>query len=311
MASYQIASENTKYAPCSRKPESRTITVQDIASRLSDAGISSPAVNAEIMLTHLLGLRVIDLYAGKITISLEDYNLLQDMVIRRINGEPLQYITGSANFYGNDIIVQKGVLIPRPETEILVDVAAKYARLIMNTKQQVNGQLCVLDLCTGSGNIAISLTKILTECKILSSDISDIALNIAKENAVMHSVSDRIEFIKADLLNIPQKHKGRFDIIVCNPPYIASDDIKYLSKEISREPKEALDGGRDGMDFYRRIIQYSPGFLKNNGMVILEIGDNKSLEIEEIIRNSAVFSEIEFFDDLNGMRRVATARLKN
>jgi release factor glutamine methyltransferase len=303
--------ENTQQALCIRNPESRQITVQDIASRLSRAGITSPDVNAEIMLTHLLGLRVVDLYTDEIILSPEDYNSLQDMITRRINGEPLQYITGNVNFYGHDIIVRKGVFIPRPETEILVEIVVKHARRIIDAMPQSKDRLHILDLCTGSGNIAISLTKILAECKIISSDISDFALNIAKENAAKHSVADRIEFVKADLFNMPQKYEAGFDIIVCNPPYIAYGDIKYLAKEISQEPMQALVGGKDGMDFYRRIIKYSPGFLKNNGRIILEIGDNNSLEIEQVIRNSDVFSEIEFSDDLNGIRRVVTARLKS
>ena len=306
-----MISKNTQQAPCNRNPESRQITVQDIASRLSCAGITSPDVNAEIMLTHLLGLRVVDLYTDKIILNTEDYNSLQEMIIRRINGEPLQYITGNVNFYGHDILVRKGVFIPRPETEVLVEIVVKHARRIIDAMPQGKDKLHILDLCTGSGNIAISLTKILAECKITSSDISDFALNIAKENAAKHSVADRIEFVKADLFSMPQKYEAGFDIIVCNPPYIAYADIKYLAKEISQEPMQALAGGKDGMDFYRRIIKYSPGFLKNNGIIILEIGDSNSLEIEEVIRNSDVFSVIEFSDDLNGIRRVVTARLKN
>jgi release factor glutamine methyltransferase len=311
MALHPMICQNAQDTSCSIKPERKRVAVQDIASRLGCSGISSPVANAEIMLTHLLGVRVIDLYANTIMVSSEDYNSLQDMIMRRIDGEPLQYITGNVNFYGHDIIVRKGVFIPRPETEVLVDIVVKHARLIRNARLRGKGKLRILDLCTGSGNIAISLTKILPECKILSSDISDTALNIAKENAAIHSVFDRIEFIKADLLNMPQKYKGRFDIIACNPPYIVSGDMKYLAKEISREPIQALVGGEDGMDFYRRIIKYSPEFLKKNGMIILEIGDSKSMKIKEIIKNSAVFSQVEFSDDLNGIRRVAAARLKN
>jgi release factor glutamine methyltransferase len=311
MVLQEMIRENIQQAPCSRNPEDKQIAVQDIASRLSRAGITSPDVNAEIMLTHLLGLRVVDLYTDKVILSPEDYNSLQDMITRRINGEPLQYITGNVNFYGHDIIVRKGVFIPRPETEVLVEIVVEHARRIINAMPQGKDRLRILDLCTGSGNIAISLTKILAECKIISSDISDIALNIAKENAAKHSVSDRIEFVKADLFSLPEKYKAGFDIIVCNPPYITYCDIEHLSKEISQEPMQALAGGEDGMDFYRRIIKYSPGFLKNNGMIILEIGDNNNLGIEEVIRHSDTFSEIEFSDDLNGIRRVVAARLKS
>ena len=289
------------YSSGTNKMLNKTITVSQLASRLGDSGISSPVINAEIMLSHLLGLRAVDLYTNKISISLEDSELLEQMITRRINGEPLQYITGKTNFYGNDIVVREGVFIPRPETEILVDTVIAYVK---------TDESLILDLCTGSGNIAISLTKSLTHCKIIASDISETALKVAGENARLNRVFDRIAFIKADLLSVPGAYRKAFDIIVCNPPYVRCSDTENFSNELRREPIKAFYGGTDGMDFYMRIAEDAPGFLKDNGLIALEIPDNSRLEVEDIIMSSENFSEIRFFSDLNNIERVVIARLK-
>jgi release factor glutamine methyltransferase len=286
----------------------RAITVSETVMRLRDAGVSAPVINAEVMLTRLLGLKVIDLYAEKIDISVEDYELLGQMIARRADGEPLQYITGRACFYGNDIIVKKGVFIPRPETEVLVDIVVSYAE--KGLLQAVNCHSLFLDLCTGSGNIAISLTKLLTNCKIIGSDISETAIKTARKNARHHGLSGRIVFMKADLLSLPCGYERAFDMIICNPPYIRYRDMEGLSCEVKREPVEALRGGIDGMDFYRRIVKASPAFLKDKGLIALEIPDKSSAQIEDIINDSGNFSEIRFFNDLNHVKRVVTARRK-
>lgn len=301
---------------------SKTITVSRVASRLHCAGVCSPIVNAEAILCCLLDLRVVDLYTERPSLTTEEYALLEKMIARRMSGEPLQYIIGKANFYGHDIIVKNGVFIPRPETEILVDTVIDY---IKNRRPQTlpirqaglpdrqagdNREPLILDLCTGSGNIAISLTKALTHCKIKSSDISEAALKIASENAKHHGVSDRVSFIKADLLSISCEYEKTFDVIVCNPPYVGQQDIKVLSDEVRHDPIEALNGGMDGLDFYRRIVKNAGKFLRENGFIALEIPDNSELQVGQIIEASGSFSDIDFFPDLNGIDRVVVARLK-
>jgi release factor glutamine methyltransferase len=274
--------------------------VLELASKLEKAGIASSRVNAEVMLSDVLGYRIIDLYMNEIVLSPEHIESLKKMVSRRINGEPLQHITGKVNFYGNDFVVREGVFIPRPETEILVDVVIELA--------SGDRQLNIFDLCTGSGNVAVSLTKALTRCKIISSDISVKALKAAAENADLNSVSKRIEFIKADLFNIPEKYRGTFDIIVSNPPYIRSGEIKGLSEEVRRDPIEALDGGSDGMSFYRRIIEASPNFLIDGGFLVLELADDLSKDVKRFIESTGNFSNIKTFKDLNYIERVIAAQ---
>jgi len=288
--------------PCSDSADtSDRITVPGLALFLKRHGVSSSRVNAECLLSNFLQCRIIDLYTYSIKLSREQRSDLDKILTRRISGEPLQYITGRVNFCGNELIVRKGVFIPRPETEVLAQVLIEYA-------QKLNTH--VWDMCTGSGNIAISLTKASTHCKIISSDISAKALDTARENALLNNVADRIIFIKADLVSIPDKYKGYFDIISCNPPYIRACDIEHLGAEISHEPPAALNGGADGLDFYRIIIKHAPFFLKKNGCLVFEIPDNSSRIVEEMINHCGCFDNIGFFKDLNNIERVIAARYK-
>jgi release factor glutamine methyltransferase len=285
------------------------LRVSDIAYRLKQLDVCSSYANAQALLSHALGCRDIDLYADQANLPAVKEDFIEDLIARRGKGEPLQYIIGNMNFYGNDIIIRKGVFIPRPETEILVDTIIDHAKA-RNQDTTKKYRPDILDLCTGSGNIAISLTKVLPECKIISSDISDAALCLARENADMHSVSDRIEFVKSNLFDLIDGFNRKFDIISCNPPYIARKDIEQLPVDVQQEPVAALDGGIDGMDFYRILARRSIDFLKDNGIVALEIPDNSRQDIEDIFKGPGYFSEIEFFNDLNGIERVAVAHLK-
>ena len=210
---------------------------------------------------------------------------------------PIQYIIGRTEFCGLDITVNEDVLIPRPETELLVDKVAAIARN--------NGQgIRVLDLCTGSGCIAIALTKRVSDCKINASDISDKALDVARLNASRHGVSDKISFFKSDLFgNIDD----RFDIIVSNPPYIARFEFETLQKEVLREPRMALDGGEDGLDFYRKIVADAPDHLRPGGQVIFEIGFGQAGEVCKILQERGVFKVVGIEKDFNGIDRVVIA----
>ncbi len=212
---------------------------------------------------------------------------------------PIQYIMGHAEFCGMDLIVNEDVMIPRPETEILVDVAADIIR-------DTGNGLRVLDLCTGSGCIAIALTKSLPDCRIFASDISEGALEVARLNAGRQNVSDRISFIKSDLFcNI----KGLFDIIVSNPPYVARPEFATLQKEVLMEPKVAFDGGDDGLDFYRKIISDSRKFLKPGGYLLFEIGFGQRSAICAIIEKNRTFKVTQVRIDHNEIDRIIAARL--
>lgn len=256
--------------------------------------------DAEMLLGHLLGVSRAELYIyeGEIGQGIIDrFNSLAD---RRANGEPLQYIIGSTEFMGIEFIVTPDALIPRPETELLVEEAIKAAKAFKSP--------FILDLGTGSGNIAISLTKFLSDCKIIASDVSEEALFIAKKNAVLNRAQDKIEFKSGDLFNSLTSYK--FDIIISNPPYVAGPEFKGLQREIGFEPRAALDGGMDGLDFYRRIIKEAVAFLSNGGRLLLEIGFGQAGSIKSLFEN-AYYKNISFIEDYNGIKRVAIGQWTN
>ncbi len=218
---------------------------------------------------------------------------------------PIQYIMGSAEFCGLDFRVDERVLIPRRETELLVESAGRLALLGRDRAYGLN----ILDLCTGSGNIAISLaagplTKGISNCKIMASDISADALEVARRNAISNGVYNLIEFVRSDLFS---DIKDQFDIIVSNPPYIPENDFLTLQEEVLREPKIALSGGVDGLDFYRLIIDALPGYLKHGGYVVMEIGYLQRDAVADIIARGGTFEISEIVKDHNGIDRVIIA----
>jgi len=216
---------------------------------------------------------------------------------------PVQYIMGTTEFCGLDIKVNEDVLIPRPETELLVEVAEDLVRdpkLIARSKN-------ILDLCTGSGCIAIALTKRLSDCKIVASDISGKALAIAFENAEKHQAG-RIEFIKSDLFS---DLNGLFDLIVSNPPYISGPEFSELQEEVLKEPRLALYGGEDGLDFYRRIFGSAGKFLNDGGYVAVEIGYGQTGAVKDICESVKGFKVADVRKDLNNINRVIVAKWTN
>ncbi|MFA6321787.1 MAG: peptide chain release factor N(5)-glutamine methyltransferase [Candidatus Omnitrophota bacterium] len=214
---------------------------------------------------------------------------------------PIQYIIGHTEFCGLDIKVDENVLIPRPETELLVEKAVEVAK-------SQKAAVAILDLCTGSGNIAIALTKRVSACRIFASDISEGALKIARANIEHHGASGSIELVKSDLFD---KINDRFDMIVSNPPYIAKFEFETLQKEVLREPWTALDGGEDGLDFYRRIIGSAHLCLKPGGHILFEIGFGQAKEIKQIISSSGNFKIIDIAKDFNEIDRVIIAQWIN
>lgn len=214
---------------------------------------------------------------------------------------PIQYVMGRTEFCGHDFFVDESVLIPRPETEILVETAADLARSALRAA----GSIEILDLCTGSGNIAISLTKSITDCKIIASDISPDAIRTARRNALRNGVYGRIEFVRSDLFS---GINGLFDIIVSNPPYVARHEFPGLQEEVMCEPAIAIDGGEDGLDYYRRIFASAGAHMKKDGLIVLEMGYGQCRAIEGIITGSGSFELIEVKKDFNGIDRIAIAR---
>lgn len=212
---------------------------------------------------------------------------------RLIKGEPIQYIIGNQEFMGIDLIVTNDVLIPQPDTEILVEETIKVAKQYDKPK--------ILDLCTGSGAIAIAIKKYIPEAEIVASDLSSKALRIANNN----DRTKKIRFILSDLFeNINEK----FDIIVSNPPYIKTEEIKTLSKEVQNEPLMALDGGQDGLYFYEKIIKQANSYLNQNSYLCLEIGENQKNEIIKKIQYNGKYTNIQTYKDLGGNDRVITCK---
>lgn len=220
--------------------------------------------------------------------SRDEENELQESIQKIKDGFPLQYITHNQEFMGINFEVNQNVLIPQPDTEILVENTIRLVLENESLENQENSKktMQILDLCTGSGAIAVSLKKYLPDVKIFASDISEKALEVAKKNAKNNNVE--IEFIKSDMFeNIHEK----FDIIVSNPPYIKSEEIEKLSKEVQNEPKLALDGDKDGLKFYKIISREIKNYLKENGTLLMEIGYDEANEVMKLFENSTCIKD--------------------
>ena len=241
---------------------------------LKNEDIESPKNKARMLLQTTLkkSREYLMIYDTKEITPLEREQYIRN-IKRLIAGEPLQYITGKQEFMKLNFLVTKDVLIPRPDTEILVEEVIEKAQNIPNP--------VILDLCTGSGAIAVSIAKYIKNSKIYAVDISPKVIEIAKKNAELNGVKNNIEFIQSDLFTKIKNQK--FDIIVSNPPYIETKVIKTLSKEVQNEPKIALDGGEDGLDFYRKISQNAYKYLNRKGFLCLEIGYNQKYTVQKIL----------------------------
>ena len=220
------------------------------------------------------------------------------VIDRRAAHVPLQYLTHEQNFCGADIYVDERVLIPRQDTEVLVAAALDLAAML-------DGAPALLDLCTGSGCIPIALSRLGDFGSITASDLSADALEVAKMNAEQNGAE--IRFVQSDLFEAFRKKAERFDLITCNPPYIRSGDMAGLQPEVrDNEPSMALDGGEDGLDFYRRLAEEAGQFLNPSGCVCFEIGFDQAVDVSALLENAG-FKEVRVLKDLAGLDRVVTA----
>jgi len=213
------------------------------------------------------------------------------------SGVPIQYITNNQEFMGLNFYVDSNVLIPQPDTEVLVEEVIKICK--EDSK--------VLDLCTGSGAIGVSIAKNVKDSQVIMSDISDKALVIAKKNAKDNEVIDKCKFVLADMFEDIQE---KFDVIVSNPPYIKTEVIKTLDKEVQNEPNLALDGGEDGLNFYKIIAKNTYKYLNKNGILALEIGYDQRDEVIDLLEKEGKYTEIYCKKDLAGNDRIIVCRLK-
>jgi release factor glutamine methyltransferase len=278
-------------------------------------GIESPRLTIELLLAHLLKKKRMQLYLEfERDLDEKTLALLREIVKRRVAGEPLQYITGETEFFGLKFMVDKRVLIPRPETELLVETVIK--RLTAERPQAGTPVLPttsevakIVDVGTGSGCIAISLAKKLPEIEITAIDVSAEALEVARGNSKLHEVEKNIRFLESDLLdNIPSGFVA--DAIVSNPPYIADGEIAKLPKEVRDfEPVRALAAGEDGLKVIRRLVMNARRVLSPSGFMALEIGAGQRLGIEEIFGQQR-WDVVEVVKDLQGHERVIVAQPK-
>lgn len=260
-----------------------------INNKIEDANII-----ARILLEHILKIQRQELIKKlEEEVEKEEKQEYEKEIQNIIQGMPLQYITNKQEFMKLSFYVDENVLIPQPDTEILVEEV-----LSISNKESKNK---ILDICTGSGCIGISLAYYLQNAKITMSDISKKAIEIAEKNAKNNGIIEKVEIIESDLF---KNIKEQFDIIVTNPPYIETKTISSLAKEVQKEPKLALDGGEDGLLFYRKIIEEAPNFLKNNGYLCMEIGYNQKEKVIELAKQKGIFVKIEAKKDLAGNDRI-------
>ena len=254
---------------------------------------------AELLFTEVLNCDRASLYLDKDLSFGKDKSLFVSSVLkRRMSGEPIQYILGKAEFMGLTFKVDERVLIPRPETEILVETVLSLIADRGSCKSKI------LDIGTGSGCIAVSLAKLSSELEITATDVSAEALEVARSNARLNCLSGKIRFIQSDMFTEYEVRCAKYDVIVSNPPYIPSDEIDKLQPEVRCEPGLALDGGNDGLDFYRRIINEAPLYLNRGGLLIVEIGFGQRASLEKIIEKSGIFAIIDVVADYNNIDRV-------
>ena len=277
----------------------------------------------ELLFTEALHSDRMSLYLDRsIILGKDKSGFIAQALKRRINCEPIQYILGKTEFMGLEFKVNQDVFIPRPETEILVETVIEYVTKSPCLSGRQAGQCAslpegdkvtskdILDIGTGSGCIAISLVKLLPNIRLTAIDVSKKALEIARYNAKLNNLEDKIKFLHTNLFTNYELRTTNYDIIVSNPPYVPTSEINELQPEIQYEPCIALDGGEDGLDFYRHLIAQSRHYLKRNGFLIMEMGYNQKNAIKKIFQNSEVFKIIEVIKDYNNIDRVVVTQLQ-
>jgi release factor glutamine methyltransferase len=278
---------------------------------LKKSDIEFSEADADTLLTYVLSCDKAYLYTNPDD-SISDTNIgkYKESIYKRASHVPLQYITRQVEFMSLDFVVDERVLIPRPETEILIETVISKA----HDNELPNKHLLVLEVGTGSGNIAISLAKNLNNVKIYTNDISQDALTLAKENVQRHGVTDKIKLLHGDFFGtfIGSVEKKQIDFIVSNPPYVSEAEWHELEPEVKdNEPRQALVGGEDGLFFYRRIIKGAVDWLKPGGYLVLETGETQANSVIMLMQEDLHFEYIEKIKDLQGKERIISARRKS
>lgn len=268
-------------------------------------GIESPRLSAELLLSYVLTMKRIELYtqfdkvAGK-----EHLDELHEFVERAARGEPIAYLIGKTEFYSLELDITRECMIPRPETELLVERAIEFLRIR-------NGNQFVCDLCTGSGCVAVAIGRNYATAEIIATDICDAALKVAAKNIEKHGLKDRVKLLCGDLFDpiMPQLDVGKFDLIVCNPPYVSAPEFEKLERGVrDYEPTVAFFAGEDGLDIYWRICERVEEFLKPDAALMLEVGYRQGRAVKELLEKTGCFNEVTVEKDMHDNDRVVTAK---
>jgi len=279
-----------------------TLKVLDwTAKRFADAGIDAPRLEAQVLLAHVLGCSRVQLYTG-FDRPLEEAELAgyRALIKRRLGGEPVSYLVGEQEFWSLPFFVGADVLVPRRDTETVIEVVRDVIGDASTTRT-------IVDACTGSGCIAIALAKELPGARVLATELSPEAAEVARRNVHRNGFGERVEIRVGDLL-APVADVLPVDAIVANPPYVATAVIAELSAEVRREPRLALDGGADGLDVVRRLIAAAPAALAAGGLLVLEYGYDQADAVAALIEATGAFDAPSMRKDLGGQPRVTWAR---
>jgi len=282
-----------------------------MSGAFTKADLDSPRLFAEMLMGHVIGCDRLRLYMepDRPASPLELGNL-RGLVERALKHEPVQYLTGEAWFFGLPLHVDRRVLIPRPATETIAEHVLQHAR----GEPGFGHNVLIADVCTGSGALAIVLGKNMPEARIIATDISADALEVAKLNAERHAVDERIEFLEGDLLSPLDEHpatraKGTLHYLVCNPPYIPDDEWQGVAPNVKdHEPERALRGGADGLDLVRPVFAHGPELLMPNGLILVEIADSKGKEAVALAEANKLLTDVQLVNDHEGLPRVVIGR---
>ena len=274
------------------------------AQLLRQAGLENSQLDAEVLLRHVLEIEKEQLYMnGDAAISGGQQAEFRELLLRRSRREPVAYITGHKEFWSLDFVVTPAVLIPRPETELLVEVALQYLKSLAH-----GSPVKVLDIGTGSGAVSVCLAKEYVAMQIIAVDVSPVALDVANVNARRHALANQIRFLSGDLFAPIKPLRQTFDLIVSNPPYIRTGELPRLAPEIHKwEPPIALDGGMDGLEVYRRIIEEGHKYLTTGGSMVLEIGADMAPAVADLFSRCGCYGPVSVYQDYAGKHRVIAA----
>jgi len=269
------------------------------------SGVEEPRLSAEMLLADVLTCPRINLYAQFARVVGPDgLARYRDYVRRAASGEPISYILGRREFYSLSIKVTRDTLIPRPETELLVDVALECAR--------TRGARRLWDVCTGSGCVAVAAARYAPALEVLATDVSEAALAVAAANAASHGVAQRVRTLRADLLDLPAEaaQAGPFDVITANPPYVSEAEMAELPANVRAEPRIALCAGPTGLEMIERIVSAAPAHLAPGGTLAAEIGLGQADRVYALLRDDGRYEGVRFLRDPAGIDRTAVARRK-